>query len=199
MKSYFDTLKPIVVKKFEQLLAPHFFYHSLQHTLGVAATAQTICQRENIAEHEADLVKTAALFHDTGFFYTTFNHEEKSCEIALEHMPDAGVSENEMEAICRIIMATKMPHNPTDILQEIICDADLDYLGSEDYEPISNLLFKEMNARGEIYSDMYWLQMQLAFLESHRYFTQSSKQLRNAGKEIQIVRLKKQIQGNLKN
>lgn len=194
MESYFDILKPLVVKKFEQLLAPHFFYHSLEHTIGVADAAQTICLRENISKQETDLVKTAALFHDTGFFYTTFNHEEKSCEIALEHMPGIGISANEMETICRIIMATKMPHNPTGILQEIICDADLDYLGSDNYEPISELLFKEMNARGEIYSDAYWLQMQLAFLESHRYFTKSSKQLRNEGKQIQIARLKKLIQ-----
>lgn len=194
MKSYFDILKPDVVQKFGVLLAPHFFYHSKEHTLGVVKVAEAICERENISKQNTNLVKTAALFHDTGFFYTTFNHEEKSCEIAAQHLSEIGVSGSEIESICHIIMATKMPHHPNGILQEIICDADLDYLGSDEYEPISNLLFKEMNARGEIYSEQYWLQMQVAFLESHRYFTASSKQLRNPGKQKQIARLKNLIE-----
>lgn len=196
MRSYFDILKPDVVKKFEMLLAPHFFYHSLQHTLGVVASAEEICKRENVGEQETNLVKTAALFHDTGFFFTTFNHEEKSCEIALEYLTGISVPPEEIETICRIIMATKMPHNPHGILQKIICDADLDYLGSDNYEATSELLFKEMNARAEIYSDTHWLQMQLAFLESHKYFTESSMKLRNDGKQKQIKRLKKLLQTN---
>lgn len=193
MVSYFDKTKPLVVKKFKQLLAPHFYYHSLDHTLEVVGAAESIALAEGIDASNIDLLKTAALFHDTGFFYTTFNHEEKSCEVALEHLLPLDINREDAELVCSIIMATKMPHNPKGILEEIMCDADLNYLGSDNYDFISQKLFEELNARGEIYSDAYWLQMQIAFLESHKYFTKTSCRLRNPQKQKQIALLKKQV------
>jgi len=36
---------------------------------------------------------------------------------------------------------------PANLLEEIICDSDLDYLGRSDFIPVSNTLFEELKPR----------------------------------------------------
>ncbi|MDA0973125.1 MAG: hypothetical protein O2867_05255 [Bacteroidetes bacterium] len=41
-------------------------------------------------------------------------------------------------------MATKVPQEPKDHLARILCDADLDYLGGDDYDEIAGGLYQEL-------------------------------------------------------
>jgi len=87
-------------------------------------------------------------------------------------------------------MATKIPQSPKNILEEIICDADLDYLGRDDFEPISDSLRREFLELGIVSSDEHWYSLQIKFIENHNYFTNSSRQLRNPEKLKRLEKLK---------
>jgi uncharacterized protein len=92
-----------------------------------------------------------------------------------------------------MIMATKIPQQPKNHLEEIICDADLDYLGTDDYPVISKTLFKEMEHLRPL-TETRWLEIQVGFLEAHHYFTATATKARKRKKEATLQRLKRSLQ-----
>ena len=90
-------------------------------------------------------------------------------------------------------MATQMPPKPETLLEKIICDADLDYLGRSDMIPVSNTLYKELEEQDKIGTFNDWNKLQVKFLSSHQYFTQTARSLREVNKQKQIERVEKLI------
>ena len=146
--------------------------------------------KENIGEKDAMLLQTAVLLHDIGFTVSPTEHERSGCLIAREILPQFGYHESDVEAICAMIMATKIPQTPRSLTEKVMCDADLDYLGRKDYHNNSLLLLKELRLNKEI-SDLEWLQLQDSFLSKHSYFTKTSNSSRNKFK-AQVLSLIKQ-------
>ena len=139
----FTSIKQPILSRLENELDPRLGYHNLSHTLDVVEQAEVIAKQEKVNDkHDLLLLKTAAVFHDSGFLTVYKNHEEKSCEIASESLINV-FSEEDINKIRGMIMATKIPQTPHTLLEQIICDADLDYLGRNDFEPISRNLYKE--------------------------------------------------------
>jgi len=129
-------------------------YHNTDHTLDVIAWSEQIALSEHVSSSkELLLLKIAALFHDTGFLHVYNGHEEKSCEIAIEKL-NSHFTKTDMEVICGLIMATKVPQKPTTLLQQIICDADLDYLGRKDFKKLSTYLKNEFLDFGIVKNDV---------------------------------------------
>jgi len=159
-------------------LAPELTYHNKQHTADVLQSCERIAQDEGVGKRELYLLRVAALYHDTGFLYIYTGHEEKSCQLFLEDTRMFHFSDEEKELITGIIMATRVPQKPHSLLQKIICDADLDYLGRDDFYSISGELKKEFMHYGFIQSEKEWRDMQVRFLGTHHYHTHSSQQLR---------------------
>jgi HD superfamily phosphodiesterase len=188
---FFLTIKNKVIKLLSSKLDKRLCYHNIQHTLDVVMQAERIALGEGIIdEKKILLLKMAALFHDSGFIYTYIGHEEKGCEIARELIVNKEINAKEMKIITETIMATKIPHKPTTQLQRIICDADLDYLGRDDYKIISTELKNELLNYGFIKTDAEWLKMQISFFESHIYFTKTSTDTRLAKKLSTLTGLK---------
>ena len=96
------------------------------------------------------LLKTAGLFHDAGHTVAYDNHEFYGTELAREMLPKFNYTQEQIDRICEIIMSTKLPPKPKNLLEEIICDSDLDYLGRSDFIPVSNTLFEELKAQNKI-------------------------------------------------
>lgn len=167
-------------------------YHRLSHTLDVVEQARRIALSENVLDaQELALLETAAYFHDSGFMETYEKHEEKGCEIAQNILPFYDYSPSEITAICTIIMATKIPQSPTNKLSEIICDADLDYLGREDFFEIGQRLYQELLFKNLVKNKKQWDEIQLSFLGKHHYFTKTNIESRNAVKLKNIEMIKK--------
>ena len=87
-----------------------------------------------------------------------------------------------------MIMATKMPQSPKNHFEQIICDADLDYLGRNDFEDISSNLLKELEINQKI-TNFNWLQIQEKFLKSHIYFTLTSLKSREKNKQKRLTNI----------
>ena len=194
MNKRFNTIYDRVYKHVMHMLkglSPQFTYHCLEHTLDVLAQSQRIAKEENIKDDESlFLLQLASLYHDTGFLFVYSGHEVKSCELARNDLADFGVTDEEIEKVCGMIMATRIPQSPKTRLEEIICDADLDYLGRDDFEVISNNLYKEFLEFRFVKDYDDWMQKQIGFFGVHQYFTKSSQKLRHPAKMKRFVQLK---------
>ncbi|MGN6399883.1 MAG: HD domain-containing protein [Flavisolibacter sp.] len=193
MQIDFQILKEKVLEMLSMHSNPLFAYHSVNHTIDVLNTSEKIATAEGVTDpHQLLLLKLAALYHDTGFLVIYKGHEEESCQIVIKDLVNTNLSAADIKRICATIMATKIPQSPKDHLGEIICDADLDYLGRDDFEMISNNLRKEYFALGIVQTEIEWIHLQIKFIEGHNYFTQSSRENRNFKKMKHLEQLKKQ-------
>lgn len=188
----YQAAKAFIVDKLRQELSDDLTYHGLHHTLDVLQTVEELCYLEDIDEYEAILVKTAALYHDAGFIIGSHNHEMYSCQIARCYLPDFGYSEEEIDRINEMIMATKIPQSPTNKLAQLLCDADLDYLGRDDFYRIGDSLFQELKSREVVAEDQAWMEIQIDFLERHSFFTETNKRRRAPKKANFLAELRKE-------
>ena len=189
-----EKAEKFIVDLLDTQLSETLYYHGLHHTLDVLNAAMILADEEGVEDRsDLKLLKTAALFHDSGFLNTYKNHEEEGCRIANVHLSLFGYSQEEIKKICGMIMATKIPQTPTTILEQILCDADLDYLGRDDFEPIAASLFEELKARKLVENETTWNVIQVKFLESHRYHTKSAINKREVQKQKRLIELRKLI------
>lgn len=188
----FLKAKKFIVSKLSKELPKYLKYHSVEHVKDVYDSAERIAKEEKVKGEELTLLLTAALFHDSGFLHGQKEHEKGSCDIAREFLPRFDYSEEQIERICGMIMATKIPQTPHNLLEEIICDADLDYLGREDFFKIGNYLFTELSLYGIIRNEEEWDQLQVRFLETHHYFTKTAMKNRKEKKDeyLRVLRSK---------
>ncbi|MEJ7675573.1 MAG: HD domain-containing protein [Chitinophagaceae bacterium] len=185
-----NIIRDHVISKLKKELPETLTYHNADHSLSVLIESTIIAKEEGISDENALLeLQIAALYHDTGLLFGHTGHEEKSCEIAKKDLPPFGVNKNQIQNICEIILATKMPQAPKNILQQIICDADLDYLGRNDFFVLSDKLRTEFRNYKIIRTDEEWESSRIAFLQSHAYFTTSSQKRRNPGKHLHLKQL----------
>ena len=189
---YFD-LEELILTKLEKGLPKNLYYHNVKHTIDVINQVEIIGKEENVTDEEMLLLKTAALMHDAGFLLGYDDHEILSMKMAREILPDFHYTEDQVDIVCDLINITKMPPKPTNHLEEIICDADLDYLGRGDFIPVSQNLFRELFEHKKVRSIDEWNRMQLKFIESHHYFTETAKNQREVNKRIQLEELRKMI------
>ena len=189
----YESTSTYMIDKLKAGLRSSLSYHGLHHVLDVLTAAEMIGAKENISAQEMELLKVAVLFHDAGFIVDSVEHEKRGCAMAKESLPGFGYNEKEIEAICGMIMATQYPPHPKNLMEQIICDADLDYLGRDDYYRISETLFKELTHFGLLKGEQDWNKLQEKFLSGHRYFKKTSRELREPKKSEHLDHVKRLI------
>ena len=189
----FTDIQEIILDKLEMDLPGHLFYHNVKHTVDVVTEVELIGWGEGCSDEEILLLKTAGLFHDVGHIIAYDNHEFYGTQIAKEMLPEFNYTTDQIDRICSLIMSTKLPPNPTNLLENIICDSDLDYLGRSDFIPVSNTLYEELKARDKMGSLNDWNKIQVKFISGHQYFTKTARSLREVNKQLQIERIQSLI------
>ncbi|MGD0343142.1 MAG: adenylate/guanylate cyclase domain-containing protein [Bacteroidales bacterium] len=189
----FTDIQEIILDKLERELPDYLFYHNVKHTVDVVTEVELIGWAEGCSDEEILLLKTAGLFHDVGHTVTYDGHEYQGTLIARAMLPKYNYSPAQIDRICEIIMSTKLPPKPTNLLEDIICDSDLDYLGRSDFIPVSNTLFEELRAQNKMGSLNDWNRMQVKFISGHQYFTKTARSLREVNKQLQIERIQSLI------
>lgn len=182
--------------KLQKDLPVELKYHSLEHTLGVMHSCEIIAAMNEVSQAELNLLKTAAAYHDIGFTESYENHEQNGCKIAADILPQFDFDEASIAQIQGMIMATKIPQQPQNQLEQILCDADLDYLGGDQYGEISQRLYEEIGLKGKSMSMEEWLDLQINFLDQHHYWT-NFVQEKLGGRKAKVLERLKQERLNL--
>ncbi|MGM0650089.1 MAG: adenylate/guanylate cyclase domain-containing protein, partial [Bacteroidota bacterium] len=188
-----QDLQNDIFEKLEKNLPKNLYYHNLKHTVNVYYQTEMLARNEGVSEEEMLLLKTAALMHDTGYLISYDHHEERGVELAQKTLPTYQYNKEQIDRISELIMATKMPPKPKNHLEEIICDADLDYLGRPDFIPMSQNLFRELFERNKIGTIEQWNKMQMKFMEKHRFFTATARKVREPEKQKRLAELKQML------
>lgn len=190
----FSEIERHVIDKLENGLSPLLTYHNASHTLDMLEQSVFIAKEEGIDKDEDILLlKLGSLYHDIGFLDKYQGHEERSCEIAKDELQAFGYTTNQINIVCGLIRATKVPQNPQTQLEEIICDADLDYLGRSDFFTIGKHLCNEFIIHKIVSNERDWNLFQIRFLEEHHYFTKTSKERRQTLKQIHLQAIRKEV------
>ena len=193
-KIEFKRVIHFIINQLKSILPSKCTYHSLNHSLDVEKAVLRFATIEGLSNHEKILLRTAALLHDIGFAVKYETNENLALQFADLHLPDFSFEKEDIELIKNCILATELHDIPKDKMAQILCDADLDYLGREDYHELVTKLRQELKNHGQVFSDKEWILFQLNFLENkHRYFTQSAIQIRGYYKQKRILELKKNL------
>lgn len=195
MAKNFKEIEQHVVSILAKELPTNLFYHGLHHTMDVLRSAELIGKDEKITDREMLLLKVAVLYHDAGFIKVYRNHEEEGCKMAQKDLPSFGFSQKEIDLICGMVMATKIPQSPKTKLENIIADADLEYLGTDDFERIGRTLFEEIKIYLNVESERQWNIIQMNFLKGHRYHTPFCKKYRENKKQKHLAEIEKIVAG----
>ena len=181
------------MKKLEKELSEKLHYHSIEHTKDVVRAVERYALLEGVTDEGLFLLKSAATYHDAGFVEQYEKNEPVGARMAGEILPKYGYTPEHINYIEELIFVTSVPHQPKNLLEEIICDADLDYLGRDDFHEIADRLRKELREHGKINSDRKWDEIQVAFLTQHQYFTKTAIQTRDPKKAENLREIKERL------
>lgn len=180
--------------RLQEALSPKLVYHSMWHTTHeVLPGSARIAQHTGVSEDDLHLLEIAAAFHDVGFTEDYANHEIVGARIVAQVLPEYGFSSREIERVMGMIIATRLPQSPRNLLEEILADADLDVLGRTDFLSRNEALRQEWMNFGRETPLEQWYEGQLAFLNSHNYFTPAARMLRNEVKKKNIAVLEEKL------
>lgn len=164
-------------------LDPRLRYHSLAHTRDdVLPAAERLAAISGVRGEPLLLLRTAAVYHDTGFLVSRAEHEAAGAALAAAALPGFGYRPAQVVVVAGLIMSTRLPQTPQTPLAQLLADADLDLLGRDDFLQRNGELRAELQAYGVAHSDEAWYRDQAAFLSQHRYWTPAARGLRDRGK-----------------
>jgi predicted metal-dependent HD superfamily phosphohydrolase len=190
-----EDVKHYVLNYFDTHHDPELLYHDTDHTKGVVAAATRIANHYQLSDEDFFVVVTAAWFHDIGYYTDKANHEESGASVAADFLKQLKVDHKIVDKVEGCILATKIPQKPTGLLQQIICDADLFHLGTDDFADKSKLLRKEFNVIKHLDIDKrQWREKNIELLQSHTYFTDYAQLLLHDKQEKNMLKLKKKRQ-----
>jgi predicted metal-dependent HD superfamily phosphohydrolase len=181
-------------------LSQHLYYHNISHTMkDVLPVSIRLAEMEAVSGDDLLILKVAVLFHDVGFIKQYFSNESIGVENARIVLPKFDFSQDQISRVGKLIMATRVTVQDgkfiqmagDDVLEKIICDADLDNFGRDDFFEKSDLIRTEMARFGKTMSDKDWFDYQILLLETHEFLTFSGKKLRADGQLKNLARLKK--------
>lgn len=169
-----------IIKKAEQFIVGLFHsqelknhvYHDVTHIQNVVESVATIGKAEGVSEEELEILLIAAWFHDSGYIKKVEGHEELSAEYAEEFLRKNNYPQSKTQKVVGCILSTKVPQRPRNLLEKIICDADLSHLGKKNFKDRNNLFREEFEFHyGKPLTEFQWLEKSIDFLTQHNFFT----------------------------
>ncbi|NJB83054.1 Pycsar system effector family protein [Wenyingzhuangia aestuarii] len=170
--SIIESAELYVVSYLKHNLPTGTIYHSISHTQDVVDAVKTLTKEEQISDEDSECVLIAAWFHDVGYTRGGENHEEASINEVIPFLKDHNFPQEKIEKVVNCILATKMPQEPKNDIERIICDADLFHVATTSFETDSKLLRAEWELlEGKTMTDVEWYQCNSEFLRAHKFYT----------------------------
>lgn len=189
-----------VTDLFQTKVNKSIHFHTLVHTQDVVKGSTTMADHYHLMDDERLSLLLAAWFHDTGFSSgKAKDHESVSIRLATDFLNAHNCEQAFVEKVISCINATRLPQSPTSHIEQIICDADLFHLGTDEFKEKNRLLREELNDFGGMdISKKEWRRKNIAFLENHHYFTTYAKEYLQPAKEKYLQELKIKENGEVK-
>lgn len=193
--SIISLVKDHTIRLLSKQLPENMTYHSINHTLDVVNSALEIAEQQNLNEEETEIVHIAAWFHDIGYTQGCENHEQNGAKMAREFLLQQNYPERKIEKVEGCIMATQMPQNPSNMLEQIICDADMMHLAGHNYFAKADLLHKEIEKTKVCkIPESEWLKMNQDFLDKHCFFTEYARKNYQAAVKENLNKVRDRLQ-----
>lgn len=190
----FQQMRRDIMNRLRSLLPEDLVYHDLNHTMNVEKAAIRFAKLEGVDEESMQLLQTAVLYHDSGFILRYDDNEQFAMQLAQSNLPRFGYTPEQITKVIQIIASTRHGAKPKNLLEQIMCDADHDYLGRADYYNVAKKLRLEMENYGKSMTEKEWIKFQLEYLENiHRFYTETAQNIRVQGKKYRIAELKQQL------
>jgi predicted metal-dependent HD superfamily phosphohydrolase len=172
-------------------------YHTLDHTESVVTRATEMANHYKLDERDMFIITTAAWFHDTGYYNGgAVDHELRGADKAEQWLKEKEIDKETIEAIRGCILATRIPQNPHNLNEQIVCDADLYHLGTDEFFDHNKQMRKEVEWRtGKKLDKSDWRKGTIALLETHHYHTEYSRNLLGNKKRKILEQLKQKEKG----
>lgn len=193
-----------------------YSFHNLDHTMEVYNRSIYLLKKENINNELSELVKLASLFHDTWFLYQYDNNEplarnllekfSKNSEwwfqerlnfspLVNEFLSFHKYPKDKLEIVNNLILATIPYTKPSNILEEIIKDSDMDNVGREDFFDKWVLVRQELyNIKWLVYTDYEWYCNVYKMMKNYSYSTMTQIKERWEKYSKNLLKLKSLIE-----
>jgi predicted metal-dependent HD superfamily phosphohydrolase len=189
-----SQVKEFVGQKFRTEGQTENIYHNFTHTTEVVKATEEIAEASGVTTEEMEILMIAAWFHDLGYIVKCDGHEDISKNYAAEFLEEQNYSIEKKNKVLSLIEVTRLPRQPKNLLEEIICDADLYHLGTNEFEAKGNLFRKEMESiKGTALSDEEWLEISVKFLNEHKFYTPYVKNRFETQKNINKLIIEKRL------
>lgn len=181
---------------FKDKLSSVYFYHNFIHTTYTVNKAEEIMKNTPVSKEDHEKVLLALWFHDTGYIECAQNHEEKGVEIMKNFLQKENYPESYIEDVSKLILATKITHEPQNLLEKIVKDADCSHFAGHDYNDISDALRKEWELTNvKCFSNDEWNAGNLDMLKNkHKYYTEYAKTNWEPLKKKNIRKIEKKLE-----
>lgn len=198
--SLVSSAEEFVTNLFLNKINKTFKYHNLEHTRGVVAASEKMAEYYQLQPEDRNALLIAAWFHDSGFSSgESYGHEAVSEKLANTFLTEHSAEPALVQKVTSCIEATRMPQNPNSLIEQIICDADLAHLGTDEFSSKNEQLREEIaDFSKDDVSKKKWRKMNIAFLENHKYFTDYGRRKLQPIKEQHIEELKNKNQDGKK-
>ncbi|MBC7888700.1 MAG: phosphohydrolase [Ferruginibacter sp.] len=169
----------------------HLPYHNLAHTESVVKAAIQIGNHYQLDDHDFFIVLAATWFHDMGYFSGgPAHHEQRGAEQAAGFLKELELDEPTISQVQTCIIATRVPQSPVSLLEQIVCDADLFHLGTDEFQERNKLMRKECETSlNNQFNKEQWRMGTIKLLQSHHYHTEYCKLLLNKKKQENLEKL----------
>lgn len=171
-------------------LSSAYTYHNLDHTIQVVDKIKILAKEENISPEDTENLLLAGWFHDLGYVDDADNHEEESRKIASDFLKQHRFPEERIAKIGELILATDKFYKPKNHLEEIIKDADMYHLASDDYFRICENLRQEIKeVHHQKFSKLQWAELNITFFAKHQFYTKFAKENWQPEKEKNVEKI----------
>ena len=185
-----------VIEKLISDLPQNLYFHNVERVKELINLVDLYSRAEEMCDEDKLVVKTAAMLADVGYIHSYDEHEERSIEFAKDFLSRFKYNQEQIDKICSLIDISKQNRKPQNKLEEILLDAEMNYLSRADFVSLNEQLFNEQLEHGKIDTKEDWIKMQVVLLSNHKYYTQVANVLRDVNPDTQIENLLQNVQKN---
>jgi len=179
---------------FKDRLSSAYTYHNMDHTIQVVDHIKILAKAENINPEDTENLLLAGWFHDLGYITDCNNHEAEGKKTIEDFLKKHDFQDERISKIGQLILATEKFYTPKNQLEEIIKDADMAHLASDDYFKISEDLRNELKeVHQQKFSKLKWAELNLGFFAKHQFYTKFAKEKWQAEKEKNAEKIEAHI------